>query len=74
MVTKTESLASKSKDDLIDMIFDPYFTTKDKSDGTGLSMYMAKTTIEEKMHGNITIQNKDAGTVVIIELSKYKEN
>ena len=38
-------------------VFEPYFTTKFKSRGTGISLFMAKEIIENNMNGVITIEN-----------------
>jgi len=42
-------------------IFDPYFTTKAQSGGTGLGLYIAKTIVEQRMMGTITAENIDQG-------------
>lgn len=56
-------------DDIINQVFDPYFTTKDKSiRGTGMGLYMAKVMIENNMNGTISIKNIDAWCQVRIEL------
>lgn len=41
----------------IDKIFEPYFTTKHKSQGTGLGLYMTHKIITQSMNGEIKITN-----------------
>lgn len=49
------------KEDIIHSIFDPYFTTKFASSGTGIGLYIAKNIIESRMHARITAQNNSKG-------------
>jgi signal transduction histidine kinase len=55
---------------IIDRVFEPYFTTKFKDDGTGIGLYMSKMIIEESMHGKLTLVNKNNGVLATIVLDK----
>ena len=54
--------------EIIDKIFDPYFTTKNTKKGSGLGLYMAKSMIEKQMDGQIEIQNQREGAEFKITL------
>ena len=43
---------------IIDRIFEPYFTTKHKSQGTGIGLYMSLEIIKKHMNGNLTVSNE----------------
>lgn len=60
--------------DVIDKIFDPYFTTKDKKRGSGLGLYMTKSMVEKQMHGQIQVQNQRDGAEFKIMLDLKNEN
>jgi len=47
--------------EIIDRVFEPYFTTKEKKDGTGIGLYMSKMIIENSMHGSIKMANFEEG-------------
>ncbi len=51
-------------------IFDPYFTTKHKSMGTGLGLYIAKMIVEDRMHGVLYAKNEDGGAKFVMEFPK----
>jgi len=45
--------------EMIEKIFDPYFTTK--KDSMGLGLYMSKIIIEKHMHGRMVVENRPNG-------------
>jgi len=46
-------------DDLIEKVFEPYFTTKDTKHGTGIGLYMTKEIIVNHMNGKLHVQNEE---------------
>ncbi len=50
------------EDAIIEKVFDPYFTTKEELNGTGLGLYISKTIIDKHFHGHISVVNSDTGS------------
>lgn len=56
------------KKEHLELIFEPYFTTKSASKGTGLGLYMSKMIIEKNMNGELSVQNTNNGALFIIKI------
>jgi PAS domain S-box-containing protein len=46
-------------ENIIDKVFNAYFTTKDEDKGTGIGLYMSSEMIKKHMKGSITADNKN---------------
>ncbi|MBF0345905.1 MAG: PAS domain S-box protein [Nitrospirae bacterium] len=55
-------------EDVIDKIFEHYFTTKSSDKGTGIGLYMSKAIIENNMKGKLTVRNIEGGAEFCIEI------
>jgi len=49
------------KTDIIESIFNPYYSTKSNLNGTGIGLYVAKNIIESRMNGKISVENTKTG-------------
>ena len=56
------------KDEVLPRIFEPYFTTKHASKGTGLGLFMSKMIIEKGFNGDIEVTNRHNGARFVISL------
>ncbi|AXH10204.1 two-component system sensor histidine kinase [Malaciobacter halophilus] len=69
-IVKIEDNAGGIKDSIKDKIFDPYFTTRHKTQGTGIGLYMSKNIIERNMNGFINVRNINSGALFTIKVEK----
>ncbi len=60
--------------EILQDIFNPYFTTKHESQGTGLGLYILKMIIEESMSGSVRVFNKNSGVNFKIIIPKNLKN
>jgi len=68
VVLTIEDNAGGIKEDILPHVFEPYFTTKHKSQGTGLGLYMSFNIVKDSLKGNIYIENTKIGAKTFIEL------
>ncbi len=65
-------------DNILKKVFEPYFTTKHESQGTGLGLYMCYKIINESLNGDIKILNEElkvnnevyTGAKIVIQLPR----
>ena len=59
LILKIKDNANGIKEDIINRIFEPYFTTKHKNQGTGIGLYMSTEIIKKHMNGKLSVSNQE---------------
>ncbi len=49
--------------EILDRVFEPYFTTKEQGKGMGIGLYMAKEIVERQMGGVLSVENSGSGAI-----------
>ena len=57
LIIKIKDNAGGIKEDIIKRVFEPYFTTKHQSQGTGIGLYMSEEIITKHMDGVLEVEN-----------------
>ena len=78
---RIKDAAGGVNDEILEKVFEPYFTTKHQSRGTGIGLYMSKEIIDKHMNGLLSIQNTEfeynnqtfKGTLLTIKIPLVKE-
>lgn len=70
VVLEVSDNAGGMKEKNLQRVFEPYFTTKHKSSGTGLGLYISKMIIENSMDGTLYGENLQEGAKFTITMKK----
>ena len=72
LLIEIEDNALGISEDVIDKVFEMYFTTKKQKEGTGLGLYISKLIIETKLNGSIQVFNTQKGARFEIKIPLCK--
>ena len=62
--------AGGASSEVLKRMYEPYFTTKFESHGTGIGLYMSKMIIEKSMNGSLLSENSKEGLLTTITIEK----
>lgn len=54
---------------ILEHVFDPYFSTKSASYGTGMGLYIARIILENDMGASVRMENGHAGARLVVQIS-----
>lgn len=60
-------------EEILDKVCDPYFSTKEQGQGTGIGLYMSKMIIEKNMSGILMVSNGKEGAIFSIQLKSINQ-
>ena len=70
VVIRIQDNAGGASAEVLERMYEPYFTTKFESHGTGIGLYMSKMIIENSMRGSLVSENNGDGLLTIIIIEK----
>ncbi len=59
----------KIPNEILNRIFEPYFTTKEQGKGTGMGLYISKMIIENNMNGTLSARNRDGWVEFTVDIT-----
>lgn len=73
VVIEIMNTGNRIPDEILEKLFQPYFTTKGDKDGTGVGLYISRIIVEQRMNGKIQLENVKDGVCCRIRLDIDKE-
>lgn len=65
-----EDNAGGIEKNIIEYIFEPYFSTKKEKNGKGLGLYLTKTIVTQQLHGAISVTSKNGKSKFLITFAE----